>query len=620
MENYANEQTAVQVVTGPIGTEQVRKAMETLRKYKKGKANLEKRLIDNEQYWRMRHWEQYRTGNDGDPKPVSGWLVNVILNRHADAMDAFPEAICLPRARDDEEEAKKLTKILPVILKQTRFVKAYSEAMYDKIKFGTGVYGVFWNNNALHGLGDISVRRLSLLNLFWEPGVEDIQDSRDLFITEMVSNDLLEHQYPQLAGKLKSGTQDVTVSSFQTEDHVDNTDKSLVVSWYYHRGDVLHYCRFCGDTVLFATENDPEFAENGWYDHGKYPVVLDVLYPEQDTPCGFGFVDVCKDPQKYVDVLNQAILKNTVAAATPRFFIRSDGSVNEQEFADWSKPFIHVDGQLGQDSILPVQVANLPASALNVLELKTQEMRQTSGNTESATGVASSAVTAASAIAALQEASGKLSRDMNKHSFSAFEDIILMCIELIRQFYDLPRTFRITGETGEMEFTQYDNSHIKPVEQSLAGVDTGWRTPEFDIEVVPQSESRYTKAEYNQLAMSLYSAGFFTPEAAPQALMALSMMDFKGKDKVEQQIRTNGDLAMQVKALQQQIVQMAAIIDAQNGSDLSAQFAAGQGSGAPAAVRGGTVSQVPEMEGDGYGESTVTAKARAQSQMSTQPQ
>lgn len=619
MENNAYEQTREKVVTGPIGTEQVREAMETLRKYKKGKVNLEKRLIDNEQYWRMRHWEQYRTGNNADPKPVSGWLVNVILNRHADAMDAYPEPICLPRAQDDVEEAKKLSKILPVILKQTRFSKVYSDAMYDKIKFGTGVYGVFWNGTALHGLGEIAVRRLSLLNLFWEPGVDDIQDSRNLFITEMVANDALEHQYPQLAEKLKDGSLNSIMSKFRTEDNVDNSDKSLVVSWYYHRGDVLHYCRFCGETVLFATENDPEYAVSGWYDHGKYPVVLDVLYPEPDSPCGFGFVDICKDPQKYVDVLNQAILKNTVAAATPRFFIRADGSVNEQEFADWSKPFVHVDGQLGQDSIQPVQTNPLPASTLSVLEQKTQEMRQTSGNTESATGVSSSAVTAASAIAALQEASGKLSRDMNKHSFSAFEEIILQCIELIRQFYDLPRTFRITGESGEMEFTQYDNSHIKPQEQSIAGVDNGWRTPEFDIEVVPQTESRYTKAEYNQLAMNLYSAGFFQPEAAPQALMALSMMDFKGKEKVEQQIRTNGDLAMQVKVLQQKMAQMTAIIDAQNGSDLSAQLAAEQGGGAPAAVHGGAAAQTPRMEGEGMAESGITARARAQSQLASQP-
>ena len=52
---------------------------------------------------------------------------------------------------------------------------------------------------------------------------------------------------------------------------------------YYHTREkgrrVLQYCKFTGETVLYATENDPELRERGWYDPGKYPFVFDVLFP-----------------------------------------------------------------------------------------------------------------------------------------------------------------------------------------------------------------------------------------------------------------------------------------------------------------------------------------------------
>ena len=157
-----------------IGTEEVRRAADILRRYHAGKRQLEQRIIDNEQFWKLRHWQQMektgRGGNPADPQPTSGWLVNCILSKHADAMDCYPEPTVLPREPGDREEAGKLTRILPVILKKNGFKRTYSSAWWYKLKSGCAVYGVFWDAGKLNGLGDISIRRMDLLNLFWEPG------------------------------------------------------------------------------------------------------------------------------------------------------------------------------------------------------------------------------------------------------------------------------------------------------------------------------------------------------------------------------------------------------------------------------------------------------------------
>lgn len=520
-----------------IGTEEVRRAADILRRYHAGKRQLEQRIIDNEQFWKLRHWQQMEKtgqgGNPADPQPTSGWLVNCILSKHADAMDCYPEPTVLPREPGDREEAGKLTRILPVILKKNGFKRTYSSAWWYKLKSGCAVYGVFWDAAKLNGLGDISIRRMDLLNLFWEPGVTDIQDSPHFFSTELQDREALEERYPQAKGKADRGGW--TLSRYLYDDAVDTSGKVLVVDWYYHTREngrrVLQYCKFVGDTVLYATENDPDMRNRGWYDHGRYPFVFDVLFPEEGTPTGYGYVDLCKSPQKQIDLMNQAILKNTLASATPRFFVRSDGAVNENEYADWTRPFVHTNGNLGSDSIAPIQTAGLDGVYVAILQSKIAEMKETAGNRDVANGGTAGGVTAATAIAALQEAGGKLSRNMIDDGYEAFSDVVTLCIELIRQFYSLPRQFRLLGVMGQEEFVSYDSRGLQP--QAVDdGVVSGYRVPEFDLEVSAQDENPYKTMEYNQLALQLFQMGFFRADMADQALRCLELMDFKNKDRL----------------------------------------------------------------------------------------
>ena len=539
----------------PIGPEELRQAEETLRAYRRGKANLERRIVENEQWWKLRHWSQMRPrhGAPGDPQPASGWLVNVCLSKHADAMDAYPECVCLPREPSDRQQAAVLSDVLPVILEQNGYEQVYSDCWWYKIKHGASCKGIFWDPGKLGGLGDIAIRRIDLLNLFWEPGVTDIQKSRNVFHTELRDNDLLEQEYPRLRGKL--GGQGVQTARYLYDDTVDTSEKSLVVDWYYKRRvggqTVLHYCKFVNGELLYSSENEG----CPWYEHGRYPFIFDVLFPEEGTPAGFGYIDLCKDAQEQIDLMNNAILKNTLAASSPRWFIRNDGAVNEEEYLDLTQPFIHTNAGLGQDSILPVAVQGLSDVYVACLNNKIGELKEVSGNRDVSNGGTASGVTAASAIAAMQEQAGKLSRDQIQASYRAFREEVLMVIELMRQFYDAPRCFRITGPMGEGQFVSFDNAGLAPQSQGVEfGVDMGARTPLFDVQVTAQRQSAYAKAAYNELGLQLYQLGFFDPSRAQQALTCLELMDFEGKEALM------GRIAAQARAWQAQEAAKAAAL------------------------------------------------------------
>lgn len=615
-----------------IGTEEIRKAHQTLLKYKEGKANLEQRIVENEQWYKLRHWECMRKAKKDEVEPSSGWLFNAIANKHADAMDNFPSPNILPREEGDKIEAEMLSSIIPVVLEQADFEETYDNVWDYKLKAGTGIYGVFWDKSKLNGLGDIAIRKVDIINLFWESGITDIQKSRNLFHVELQDNDALIAMYPQLEGKLSSEG-GVDVSKYVYDDNVDTTNKSAVIDWYYKKNQngkqVLHYCKYVNDVVLFATENEtepitdalgnlirPAMAESGWYDHGLYPFVFDPLFSVEGTPCGFGYIDIGKSAQEYIDRGNQAIMKNMLANTKPRHFIRADGSVNEQEYADMNRDFVHVDGNLGQDSIMPIQGKMLSNIYVEVINNKVDELKEVTGNRDISTGGTSAGVTAASAIAAMQEAGSKLSRDNNKASYRAFRKVVLMVIELIRQFYDLPRYFRILGEDGAAKFVAYSNAGIRP--QSMGnqfGVDMQTRLPLFDVEITAQKQSPYTKMAQNELALQFYSAGFFDPQMADQALACLDMMDFPRKQFIMQKVSQNGGMYQQMLMMQQTMVMMAQELDKLKGTDGAQQMMAAMGGGAmPVAQQ--QADKAPEKE---KAEASTTKKARQRVAESTDP-
>lgn len=570
-----------------ITKEMLLDATRTMNKYRAGKASVERRIIDAQQWWKLRNWEQItaQTGVQGShtSKSNTAWLWNCVVGKHADTMDAYPEPVILPRVEDDKAEAAMLSDIVPVVLKLNGFEQTYSDVAWQKMLEGTGAYGVFWDQDKLNGLGDIAVRKVNLLNLFWEPGVSDIQDSKYLFHVAMMDNDTLRQIYPQLMNANLDSAE--MVSKYRYDDNVDTTDKSLVIDWYYHEYQgpkkVLHYVKYVGETVLYATVDDPVCAQRGLYDDGQYPFVLDPLYPVEGSPCGFGYISVGKGTQKDIDQISQAVISNATLNATPRYFIRKDGQINEEEFADVTRPFIHFGGQLDPNTCIPVQNPALPGNVLDVMQLKIDELKFVTGNVDVNNGGTPSGVTAASAIAALQEHSGRSSKDSNKAAYRAFSQLVTMVIERIRQFYDMPRQFRITGARGQENFIAYTNAKL--VAQHLGtdfGMDMGYRLPAFDIDVRAQRETSYTKAAQNELAIQLFQLGVFNPQLADQSVMLLDMMDFKGKEELQQRVQQQGTMMNALQKISMIASQMAMKLDDQQSAMMIQQIA--MRAGAPA--------------------------------------
>ncbi|MBQ4066617.1 MAG: hypothetical protein IJD22_03115 [Clostridia bacterium] len=554
---------------------QVKRAGELLEKYKSGKAQLEARIIENEQAWRLKLWDHTQKNvNPNDRPSNTAVLWNCIASKHADFMDGYPSPNIVPRMGDDEDEAKKLSYIVPCVLEHAKYRKIYDITSLEKLKQGCGITGVFWDPSLHGGLGDIIYKVIDPLMLFWEPGRSDIQESANIFLCDLVDNEALKAKYPDILNDKVLG-QDKSVSRYVYEDNVDTTGKSLVVDWYYKKQvgarKVLHFAKFVGDTLLYSTENE---GLPYLYAHGRYPFVPDTLFPSKGTWFGFGYSDVGKGEQKTIDLISQAVVKNTIVGAKPRYFVKKGGGVNEKEFADQSRDLVSYEGNA--DSIKPIEYKPIQGNYLTFLDSKIQLLKEVTGNRDVNTGGTTSGITAASAIAALQESGSKLSRDAISGTYDAFEDIIYLTIELIREKYDLPRCFRILGEDGRPQFIKYTNEGLADKPQVTEdGRDMGVRRPEFDIIVTAEKASPYKKIERNELMIQLYNLGVLQPQNAPAALQLLSLMDFEGKDRIVAKVSENGTLQQRLEEYQLIALELAEKYDPEMAKGIAAAIEAG---------------------------------------------
>lgn len=601
-----------------IDKKALEEAVSILKKYKDGKRNLEERIVEEEQWWKLRHWDIIRNKQnqqDGEqrPEPTSAFLFNSLSHKHADFMDNAPICNVLPRERDDEHDADTLSSILPVIFERNNYEETFSNASWYKLKHGVVAKGIFWNNELEDGMGDIDIRYIDLLNVFYEPAIRDIQASQNLFIVDLKDDKVLESEYPQLKGKLGGGI--VDVKQYVYDDNVDTSDKSVVVDWYYKKRNengkvILHYCKFVGTEVIFASENEPAYQERGFYDHGKYPIVFDVLFPEEGTPVGFGYISIMKSPQLYIDKLSQVILENAAMSARPRFWASKSLGINEDEFLDWSKPIVHVEGQITDEKLQAINFNPVPANVVNILQMKIEELKETSANRDFNQGGTGSGVTSGAALAVLSEAGNKTSRDMIAASYRAFTQECYLAIELIRQFYDEERSFRITGERGNYEYVTYSNANLKgkPLPPAYAGQELepnyqpAVRRPVFDIVIKPQKKSPYNRLSQNELGKELYGLGVFNPQLAEQTLGMLEMMDFDGIEKVKDRVQMGQTLQQMVMQMRTMVQQMGVAM-MQNGINPAPYMMAGAN---PAPMGGVQPTSAPK--GDSLGQKVKSSQ------------
>lgn len=503
----------------------------------------------------------------GVPKVKSGHLFNAIQYKHADFMDNFPHINILPREESDENEAKVLSDIIPCVLDNTDFKNVYSRNTYVKLKNGCCCYGVFWDDEKDFARGDVSVKLVQLDRLAWQPNITNIQDSRCVFYDYFMEYE----DFVKTYGERKGIRTQAEYDKKEDDRYDDSQNRQVVICDCYYKvrdgkgKQTLHFIKFSGSEILSESEGKEEY-KNGFYEHGKYPFVIDVLHPLTGDITGIGIIELGKNQQAYIDKLDQLISEAALYSARPRFFVKEGmAGVNKSQFLDLSIPLVEVSaGSLDENVIRKIDPVSLPGFISDHRKTKIEELKEVLGNRDFAQGGTSGGVTAASAITALQNSGDKLSRDMINQSYAAISDVVMLVIELIRQYYNEERTFRITGDDESVSYIRYSNENIKNKKMGslsqkaiefLKGfgfdVDSeAGRSAKFDVTLSVEKNNPYQRGQHNQLILTLYQMGVLNPQNAQLGSFIISNLSFDGKDKILEELRAASE-NMQTQMMQQ---------------------------------------------------------------------
>ena len=445
---------------------------EEFRRYRDYKRELDDEIVENEDWWQGRGWQHMGGGTAPgaalpEGEPTTPYLFNAIWNKHAGAMDNYPEPAFIEREEGDREEAERLSKIVPLILERGNFTTTYSDAWWKKLKNGFAVYFVYWDGEQDGGLGDISIKVLDGLRFYAEPDIVDVQDSRYIFIPSVMDLERAKQLWPKADLERFASAWTTEVRKYENQKDSIGRDRVCVVDCYEkQRGKagntLVHLTKFAGDTVLYSTKTDPQFKDRGLYDHGMYPFVIDVMVPVEKSLYGMGMIRLGKSMQSQIDKMDRVIQRNNLVASKQRFLVKRSAGVDRNALLDLSQDIVDADSSVDEGAVRPLQAAGLPAAIYNTRQSKALELKEVLGNRDFQQGGTSGGITAYSAIAALQESGNKLERDLISASYESYRQLMYFVIELIRQFYTEERVFRIVGEDKRTEYLKYSNEGLQP--------------------------------------------------------------------------------------------------------------------------------------------------------------
>ena len=484
------------------------------------------RLDRCERIYRGEHWLDVPLQDENEPRPVTPVIQSTIENVRADLMDQMPEAVVLSDGPGHERAAEMLTAVLRENHRLGRFDREYSLLLHDLLVGGYMVQETGYDPEAAGGLGAAFLRAVDTHTILFDPLCTDIQDSRAIFKFAPYPREWFEARYPREALNMREDEN----RALRIEDNYlarSNGEMFLLIECWQREYDAdagcyrVHMCKLAGRQLL---EDSRKTKPEGYFAHGQYPFVVTPLFLRKGTALGYGFVDMFETQQRYADKLDQIILKNALMASHNKLLVTGASGFDPDDLRDWSKE-VHRGENLNGVTWFPT--APLPGYLLNYGQSIRQSIREESGSNDFARGQTYGGVTAASAIAALQEAGSKRSRMVARTVHGAFEEAVRQEIEVEREFCIFPRSVALkSAENGRAERASFKGDDMFELTARNN------RLPlEFTVSVRAQRENRFTVAAHNELVFKLVQMGMVTPD------IGLELMLFDGKQEAQARMR-----------------------------------------------------------------------------------
>lgn len=506
--------------------EVIERCYELFEEFRSAYASEWARQDHNERIYRGEHWEELHSEEmDGEerPEPMTPMVQSIIENVQADLMDGFPHAEITPESPEDREIADVIGAIITQNHDAQNFRADYRKMCHDLLTQGWCVAESGYDSHAYNNIGMAFTRYVNCRMILFDPQVEDIQDGRAVFKIQPVTIRRMEEMYPEFEGRFESDVYDL-IEERDKKVQKDSTKDLLLIEYWWREYDKeterfrVHMCKVAGHQLL---EDSRRAKPEGYLSTGEYPFTVTALMRRKGSPLGIGMADAFGKMQRQADRMDQIVEMNALMASRNKMLVARTSGFDVEDLQDWSKE-VHMGDQLNGVTWFPTPP--LPEYIIQYSQMLRQTARDESGANDFSRGNTASGVTAASAIAALQEASGKRSRMIKDQLHESYKECVRNEIEFEREYNILPRNVLIVRGGQEIPMT-FESSMLSRVSE------TGVRVPiEFFISIKIETQRQWQVQTHNELMLQLAQLRILQPE------MLIENMIFEGKESILKQL------------------------------------------------------------------------------------
>lgn len=518
---------------------------------------------DHQQMYDARQMRQLTQAERSKTSAPFNTLNSCIDNVIADQIDNTPEAKMVPEREETMDSAEEMSDIVSYCLYQAKWNEKYHTLMEDAVVTGTGVAQVFWDEDMERGEGMVNVLAWHPEDFYPDPMYENIQDGRGCFKVTHTTVAWVEEHYPHAKGYVQSDefSEEGIDAMFEAAENDRKT--TFIEFWYKHydaktRRNHVHMAQFAGHAMLYSTElgfhcDDANTRKQGVFAHGELPFIMYRYKPVWRKPFGVGLVHDYKPMQDAIDRHQKYIDDNARMSSVSKTYVRK-GSVPIEDVADMSKTVIEYSGADIRQEMANFQTNPLNGQVVQNMVYMVDTMKQDCGQNQFSRGEGGMGVTAASAIQALQEAGGKITRMHTSQFKNAFRSMVEQIMWVMSEYLEPGRQFKIIGgwdSTGNMENRLVEIRPAKPEGDRLP-------KPAYTVRVQVQKNNPLQQQADNEFVMQTAQVCAQAGQPLPPETVVGLLEGYRTKSSVLKAVRANSQIQQQMQQMQAQIEQLSA--------------------------------------------------------------
>ncbi len=511
------------------------------------------------EYYRMFRGKQWREQRPSyRHSEVLNLLFQTIQSQVPIITDIRPKFEFLPQEPKDYQLSEILNDVASADWTKNNWGYKETEMIYEGHFYGTGMSYLGYDADKR----EICYQSSDPFYCFPDPEARDVNDNAEYFIyAEPMTTDRIKRKWPEKGKFVKPDLVDLTdgaktdLGPIRFKSPTDNKtiiegaappdvygdlkDKALVITLYckseeYEEIDPsqtdpsgyqdptldgpdnempqqkLKYPN--GKKIVVANNVLLEEGPNP-YDHGEFPYQRWQNYILPREFWGVSEIEQLEGPQRTFNKIISFVLDVMTLMGNPVWVVDNTSDVDTDNLV--SRPGLVIEKN-PNSQVTRMEGTQLQPYILQMIDRYKEWFDQIAGSNDVTRGLNPSGVTAAAAIADLQNAAQTRIRQKSRNLDAYLQQLGQQYLSLVFQFYTAPKIFRLTGKDGAEKYFKFHVSSDEATgmfavnvekftpEGLSTGIDQYQTEAKFDVRVTTGSALPFSKAEKEQQLLNLY--------------------------------------------------------------------------------------------------------------------